>query len=216
MWEQSSIGTASFRISGWNLRVEHKPDGLRMTTSLDQSAQLGSLLSLTGSNFPMLAESFIRGDELHLIMPHSNRMDVGLEIALMVIQADDECFILETTLSLQTQSLDSYPGVRLDVAGSVPLVASTKNTARLFSSGMADHPDAKLLYVSVFVDERDQLSIHETTGGTQAIEFFGDFMEKGVIRKVQPWWVWSSPKLSDSQLIKFAESLSRRPLPLTS
>lgn len=214
MWEQENKANASFRVSGWKLEVQCGADDLRLVTAHDASADITGLISLVDSSLPSLAESFIRGDELHLIMPQAEGTAAALEICLLVIQADRECLIVESTLSLQTLWLGAYPAVKLDIPGNGPLVSSTKDSAKVFSRDKETHRPKDSLEVSVFVDERDQLSIDATNANSEGVHFFGEFMEKGVIRKVQPWWVWTCGSLRDTQIDKIVSSLGNRPLPL--
>jgi len=214
MWEQENNANASFRVSGWKLDVQCVSEGLRLVTAHDTSGDITGLISLVNSSLPTLTESFIRGDELHLIMPQAEETDAAIEICLLVIQADRECLIVESTLSLQTLWLDAYPAVQLDIPGDGPLACSTKGSAKVFSRDKDSHSPQNSLEVSVLVDERDQLSIDATNANYQGARFFGEFMEKGVIRKVQPWWVWSCGNLSDPQVDKIVSSLGKRPLPL--
>jgi hypothetical protein len=215
MWEQENDSDACFRVSGWSLRAQCRPAGLRLITSHDRSGDRTGEISFINRELPTLTESFIRGDELHLSMPQEDGNEAGIDVELLVIQADRDYLIVESTLSLQTLWLDAHPAIRLKLAGDDLITCHSKGTSRVYW-GSEQGVASDSLHVSVFVDERDQLSINATGDNSECLQFFGDFMEKGVIRKVQPWWVWTCRPLNDSQIYEIANSLAKRPLPLTS
>lgn len=215
MWEHENDSDACFRVSGWKLQVQCRPEGLSLVTANHQSEERTGAISLVNRDLPTLTESFIRGDELHLSMPQCEGNEAGIDVELLVIQADRDRLIVESTLSLQTLWLDAFPAIRLELAGNDPLTCSSKGTSRVYwGNKPMGGPDS--LHLSVLVDERDQLSINDTNENSGCLQFFGDFMEKGVIRKVQPWWVWTCVPLNDPQIYEIANTLAKRPLPLTS
>ena len=218
MWEQTAINAARFRVSGWELNVDCRTEGLQMMTRHDGCCDSASSISVVGESLPDVAESYVRGDELHLVLPQTNEGQSGLEIVLMVVQANRDLLIVESTLSLQTLLLDAYPAIDLNVGGdgavTTDRVASSLVFARSHRSSPGNEPRTRRPETRVLVDERDQLSIDSSSKNETGLRFFGEFMEKGVIRKVQPWWIWSGMTLSANQLQNAVESLADRPLPL--
>ncbi len=216
MWELDADHCAKFRVSDWMLDVVTRGDGLELSASSSHGASLGGQIQLAGLLLPPVTESYVRGDELHLIMPQTDGCDVGIELALTVIRADFHLFVLETVISLQTQWLDLYPRVEL----STGLKNSASNRWQMTPSGSSRwyDPSQKIANehsrFAVLVDPRDRFSIDESQAGDQRLSFFGDFMEKGVIRKVQPWWVWSIEEIVPIVRQQLAKELSARPLPL--
>jgi len=217
MWEPGEQGLNRFRVSGWSMEVACDPSGVRLAAIRDDDSSsttaVAGLISMPDSPLPLLTEQFVRGDEFHLAMPQSGADNAGLDIAITVILADHDQFIVETTVSLQTLWLDVYPAVALHVPGTGGIRHQPRSSAIVFSRAQSDsrHDSAS---VRVFVDVRDQVSLIADASHDECVQFFGDFMEKGVIRKVQPWWVWSRKELTETQCNQIADSLAKRPLPL--
>ncbi len=216
MWDLDEHGGASFRVSGWHLQVDYRPDGLRLSASNDGSQDCLAMISLSGGVLPGLGEQFIRGDELHLSMPQAEDGQAGLDLVLLVIKADRDCLVIESTLSIQTLLLDAHPQVELTIATDGPYVQAVQESAAVFTRSPSAKVQTEMPSVSILVDRRDELSINNENWANGKLTFFGDFMEKGVIRKSQPWWVWATTTPDPARLKALAEELSERPLPLTS
>ena len=217
MWERDEQGVACFRVSGWRLQVDYQPEGMKLIASQDSSQESVGLISLANGKLPVITESFIRGDDLHLAMPQNDNTDAGLDLVLMIVLVDRDCLVVETTLAVQTLLLDAHPTIELGIPGTGSLSSCSLDSAMVFSRqepvGVTrfDQPSVRVL-----VDKRDQLSIDPRSDSNLSLRLFGEFMEKGVIRKTQPWWVWSSVGLDDTRLRNLVVELAKRPLPLTS
>jgi hypothetical protein len=212
MWENVDQGKATFRINGWSLQVKATSEGVFLEASLASFALVAGRIAFSDEQLPPITEAFVRGDELHLMWDRVGSTKTGLALVVMVILADADSLVVESTVSIQTELLDVYPEVTLSLPGTGSAVSDDRRTAKVIGRT----PEAGKLAACVFVDERDQLSLSEVRQIAESIVFFGDFMEKGVIRKVQPWWVWCDGELSDSQRDQIASHLSERPLPLAS
>ncbi len=222
MWEQVAHHAAKFRVSDWTLEVDTQDGCLKLSASSEHGVSLGGRVELAGMRMPPVTESFVRGDELHLVMPQTDGCDVGLELALIVIEADSHLFVLETVISLQTQWLDLHP--RVDFAYCSREVCANRwmmkpmKSSRWYDPDQDDEEDdsddSEPLLLAILIDQRDRFSINESGAGGQQLSFFGDFMEKGVIRKVQPWWVWSREELVTIVRQQLVKELAARPLPL--
>jgi hypothetical protein len=215
MWEQELDDIACFRVSGWRLQVHCQPDGVRLISTEDSSEQSVGLISLVGGHLPPITESYVRGDELHLLMPQNDGTNAGLELVLLVVFADRDCLVVESTLAVQTLLLDAHPTIELGIPGDGVISSYSRESATVFAreevvgSKRFDRPSVRVL-----VDRRDQLSIDKGCDSAASLRLFGEFMEKGVIRKAQPWWVWSSVGLDDTRLRSLVVELAKRPLPL--
>ncbi len=215
MWDILNHGRASFRVSGWHFQVSRSADGIEVAVSQDDSTVSRSIVSLAGEPLPELQDSFIRGDELHWSMPPTSVDDAGVDLVFLIVKANRDQLVVESTIAIETLSLDSFPQVDIAPSGDGSLFNQRQLTADIYSwqrNGAND--DQPAIDVSIFVDERDQASVDPAKITGRSIPFFADFMEKGVIRKVQPWWVFSCDGLSGSQQGQLAVELSARPLPL--
>ncbi len=231
MWENPKRGEAEFRANGWKLIVEADERGVRLLTSRQRLGATMARIWLPQIALAGCCESFIRGDALHLSLSGTQTEPVGLDLVLMAVEADEDLLILESVLSLNTSLLDSHPAVELQVTtgqeqhGRSDVGHPPGNDARwtsIMDEGSAiwlhaqPHQENQQVTTSVLCDERDRLSLDRqrvAEGGP--IRFFGDFLEKGVIRKVQPWWVWSHRPISPQLAARIAGQLAVRPLPLT-
>src|SRR5688500_14843050 len=129
MWDLGMHGVATFAASGWRLRLTCQPDAVRFVVTHGSSSESVGTLSLLNDRLPALAESYIRGDELRLSMPPTDTTQAGLSVALLIIQADEDCFVAESTLSIETLLWDAYPTVELGLPGDGPLVRHTECSA---------------------------------------------------------------------------------------
>lgn len=217
MWDQDEHGGTSFRVSGWRLHIECQAAGIRLAMTHDSSPEVAGTISLVGCDLPPVTESFVRGDELHLRMPQTDGASAGLELALLIVQANQDFLVMESTLAIHTQWLDSHPLVELllpgDDANATFIQNSTRVLSRLQEPAKMQNGEPT---VSLLIDERDWHSMDESGMKLGSIRFFGEFMEKGVILKAQPWWVWSSTGPDPIRIRGLAAELANRPLPLTS
>ncbi|MGV3486697.1 MAG: hypothetical protein ACO1RT_19925 [Planctomycetaceae bacterium] len=206
---------ASFVVSGWHLDVTCQRDSVRFAVTHDASSESMGTISLLNDPLPALAEVFIRGDELHLSMPQTDATQSGLALALLVVQADRDCLVVESTLSIETLLLDAYPTVELGLSGDGPITCRTEGSANVFTRELNQSDANDRPKLNVLVDQRDHDSLCHRDDPDQSLRFFGEFMEKGVIRKTQPWWVWTSAAADAAQVKRLVAQLAQRPLPLT-
>ena len=223
MWDQDERDGTSFRVSGWRLHVEWAATGVRLVMKHDASREATGTISLVGGKLPPIADAFVRGDELHLAMPQNDGVNAGLDLVLLVVEANRDFLVVESTLAIQTLWLDAHPMIEVQLPGKGLLATYKQDSAAVYSRpNVPDGPGESgemrfdVPTVSVLVDDRDRQSIDESGKAAGTVRFFGEFMEKGVIRKVQPWWVWSSTGPDSARIRSLASELAKRPLPLTS
>ncbi len=215
MWELDKQDGASFRVSGWRLQVAVQPQGVQLIATEDASAPSIGSISLLGDKLPAMRESFIRGDELHLSLPPNEQTKAGIDLALLIVLADRDCLVVESTLALQTLLLDAHPTIELGVPGDGAVANHSHQSALIFArEGQIAKTPREQLAVRILIDERDQLSLDRDYQGTASVGLFGEFMEKGVIRKAQPWWVWTSGDWDTTRMHSLVAELAQRPLPL--
>jgi len=230
MWENPELGLAIFHTNGWKLIVAsgEAPDGdIRMLACRDGLVGASARVHVSGFAIPPCQESFIRGDALHLCFPETDAVPIGFDLVLMAIEADQGILVVETVVSLSTPLLDSHPAVEMEVGDGHP--GHPRWTGGLWKR-LLDGPEAMWVTApppksidgpkvttSLLCDERDLPSLApEDDGDLRRVRFFGDFLEKGVIRRVQPWWVWSNGLITRRKADQLSAQLAQRPLALTS
>lgn len=233
MWTQYSIGEARWQAAGWTLQIANDAQGIRLRVSNAESCDSEGVISLDGDRMPQANEMFVRGDELHLYLPQkvaetqssegsgraSGDCVAGLEVVFTPIVSEGGLLVVESTVSLQTQWLDVHPRLLIELPNQGKLNSVSNQSAIVFSSlpevGVPTGAStADALSAMVLVDERDRLSLAPFGKSEGGIRFFDEFMEKGVIRKIQPWWVWTLAPLNERRIAALCDELAQRPLPL--
>jgi len=230
MWELSGPCHAEFRANGWKLVVssgEPSVRGVRLLACREDLAGSAARIFIPGGQFAPCAESFARGDALHLCFPGTDLQSIGVELVLTAVEADQGMLVVESVVAITTDLLDVYPAIKLEVGAGHPgfpqwgkvTWESLADTDQATWLRAAARPAGEGPSVATFLlyDRRDHQSFKaacDTASGD--VEFFGDFLEKGVIRKVQPWWVWSNGPISRRTADRIAQVLAARPLALSS
>ena len=229
MWENPELDLAIFHTNGWKLVVAsgESPDGaIRILACRDGLVGASARIHLPGFAIPPCRESFVRGDALHLCFLETDAAPIGFDLVLMAIEADEGILVVETVVSLSTPLLDSHPMVEMEVGDGHP--GHPRWTGGRWKR-LLDGPDAMWVTAlpsksidgpkvatSLLCDGRDLPSLAaEGEGDLRRIRFFGDFLEKGVIRRVQPWWIWSNGLITRRKADQLSAQLAQRPLALT-
>lgn len=231
MWQKQSASHYRIHADAWCLDVQAGCWGITAQMVVADGLPESLAIELDGGVLPPLKDSFLRGSDLHLHLPQDDlpaqagsfvaasaqagatqagMTQAGLEAVLSVLRSDADVLVLEATLGLQTQWLDVHPAVRV----TLPYGGNAVMIERGSSLVVQRHDSAASQAASlvVLIDERDRWSV--APSATAGVRFFGDFMEKGVIRKVQPWLVWSRRSVDEAFLEALLDSLGSRPLPL--
>jgi hypothetical protein len=229
MWELSGPCHAEFRANGWKLVVtsgEPAVGGVRLLACREDLAGGAARIFIPGGQFSPCVESFVRGDALHLCFPDTDLHATGVELVLTAVEADQGMLVVESVVAVNTPLLDAHPTIKMEVGAGHPgfpqwgkvrweSLPDTDQTAWLRATA---RPAREGPGVATFLlyDRRDHQSRKPLNDTTPAdVEFFGDFLEKGVIRKIQPWWVWSNGSISRTTADRIAKLLASRPLALS-
>lgn len=244
MWEIVGPARAEFRANGWCFAALAQPTGLMQfcVSRLPADGPVGSPATPPSAvseveilfpehALPNCSECYARGDELHMSFPVSITHPVGLKLVLLAVEADASRLVIESVLAVNTDLLESFPELHLrQASGSQsPACESEHRSAaaivwhRVGTAGATKiskttrSSDESPLDLAVICDARDHSSLSaDWHAGEPCVRFWGEFLEKGVTRKVQPWWVWSTERLSPETVAEVAEHLAARPLPLVS
>lgn len=229
MWEIVEQGIAEFRTNGWKLVVasgEPHVGGIRLLACREEVVGATARIAVSDYSLPSCDECYIRGDALHLSFSLSDEHPIGLEVVLMAIEADQQVLAVESVVGIHTWKLDSHPSLVLELGSGHPgfpvwggasweRLADQREGVWMRGTGYGTVAGPRVS-TQLLCDHRDLDSLQSTdTEGASSVQFFGDFLEKGVIRKVQPWWVWSTGQLPRERLARLAGNLARRPLALS-
>jgi hypothetical protein len=158
---------------------------------------------------PTCDEQFVRGHRWQLNYPQEDSA-YGLRLSFEKIPTSGDALVIECCLSVQTDWLDSHPKVDFVLDGLTEIVSDNVNdhgSARIQRMGTQDSS------VAILLGPHDYP--HTTTlssPGKTSLRLFGEFLEKGVIRRARPWVVIGNQ--SDEQLIRLWDHLADSPLPL--
>ncbi|QDT12414.1 hypothetical protein [Planctomycetes bacterium K23_9] len=213
MWtiKANQLGQANWNTDQIKLTIDARGGDHGIHVDGDDGRQWFRLDAIEGKELSPVAEQYVRGNELHLWLPQGDN-EFGVKITLEPIASQQGgVFVLQATVSIQTTLLDSHP--KLDV---IAAANGTKAVGEIVGSGSPPVSiatrDGKPLAV-VLGKHDSPFTSSSSTGDQIALRLFGDFLEKGVIRKARPWFVFG--EVAEEQLLEYARELSNSPLPLT-
>lgn len=233
MWLCPEPGMAEFRANGWKLAITAEAanvDGsrnsaVRMMVCRDGLVGASAQICLPGIELPAVSDSFIRGDAFHLSFAERPEHPIGLELVLLGIEADEDQLVFESVISINTLLLDSWPQLELRIGtghpgqprwGEVPLIVlDESDSVRWWYAQPRQSGLGASVATHLACEARDLGSLDPSLPlDSRRLRFFGDFLEKGVIRRISPWWVWSNGILPRATGDRVAAQLEARPLPL--
>ncbi len=222
MWKLHDDGTATLATNkrSWTLQLSGGGKGIGLVESDSETV---ALVPVGADVLPELGETFVRGDELHVEYPQKES-SYSLHIVFKPISFSGDRIVLQAVLSIETTLWDSTPTIDMVTPGDGLMCLTPAD----LSSGPASS-DAAIgasavtgvsrgrFAVAIILAPRDYPSTLDLSDDEwMRLRLFGDFLEKGVIRKAMPWIVVDrSGKLpSDDELEEMAGSLAKAKLPL--
>jgi hypothetical protein len=167
---------------------------------------------------PRLADAYIRGNDLVVLYPEHRQQPYSLQLDFRALQSPGMRLGLELWVSVHTQLLECYPAVQ---------ISFRSQSAGLQSPALGD-PGAPLMiqheawtpsyssHIWVHPLDAPEASWSETSpGDRQSVLLFGNFMEKGVIRRARLQWWLGPASLDPAQVAALREQFATSPLPLT-
>lgn len=232
MWTTDQLGLAVWRdqASVWYLDARGGEHGVGViaTTEADdgafaESRRFVSLSPVDQDVLPTAGEQYVRGDELHVNYPQAVGSSYAVRLAFKPIETSKNSIVLEVTISIQTDLLDTHPKIDVDAfCGSIDSQVPTDPSGDDEVAGVGSAPisvaASKGHSVSVLLGPHDSpFTTNHSTDSLLRLRLFGDFLEKGVIRKARPWIVIdrSADAPSEEQLEEWWTKLCGSPLPLT-
>jgi len=219
MWNTNQLGVATWSDAGTQWPVDAQGGKAIQLALADSTVQFKPVESTT---LPAADEQFVRGRRWNVNYPQSEHQH-ALRMAFEAIDTTSESLLLEVTLSIQTDLLDTHPKIDIQFDGdSVETfnVISGSATAN-GHSGSAAVTTARSgnVFAAVFLGPYDSpFTTDLSTPESLKLRLFGEFLEKGVIRKARPWILLSHApsEPTESELQAIWEQLASRPLPLAS
>lgn len=223
MWSSDSLGRATWCDAGssWPIDARGGAAGISLWDHAEQSL-VASLQPVDQPRLPGVAEQYVRGRVWHLNYPQGAGR-YAMRLALRPIETTPQCLVLEIVVSIQTDLLDTHPMIDLDVTcesketlfpsdprGSL---AETHGGAAPISIGIG-----RDVCCSVLLGPHDRpCTADHSTESRLRLRLFGEFLEKGVIRRGRPWLVIErGGAIPDRErLTTWFNQLSESPLPLT-
>ncbi|KLU03192.1 hypothetical protein RISK_004504 [Rhodopirellula islandica] len=177
-----------------------------------------SLLPVGDDTLPVATEQSIRGDVWNVTLPQGDSQ-YSLRLALRVIEATETRLVIEPTLSIQTLLLDTHPTLDLTALGDCGAIFDEGDTLGDGSPPISTvklHGETGSIAVLLAPTDAPFTTDLRREGHLQ-LRLFGEFLEKGVIRKARPWIVLDRSKqgISESELQAYLKRLGETPLPLT-
>lgn len=194
-----------------------------------------------GAPWPAVAESYARGEDFVVVMPQTAASGFGITLQARLLESDQRRAVAELLIAIQTDLLDCHP--RLEIctppASLVTSASPASSVAGAAETGrsLANHPTASAADDGEGPGQAARLQLTEPAAGHAALLFgggdgpvqvdgageaaacfrlFGEFLEKGVIRKARPWiGLWRDGPPDDQELVDLLEQRRCRPLPLT-
>lgn len=223
MWTTDEIGLATWTESGssWSVEARGGKNGIGVLAA-DAGTRYVSLTPVDQNELPLAGEQFVRGDQLHLNYPQGDGL-YAIRLVLQPIVTETNLLVLEAMISIQTDLLDSHPKVDIDIDcqsidSIVPSDLSGDDEVEGAGSAPISLAANEQHCCSVLLGPHDRpFTTNHSTDSLLRLRLFGEFLEKGVIRRGRPWIVIdrSGTVTSEDRLQSLWQQLCESPVPLT-
>ncbi|MEM6779301.1 MAG: hypothetical protein AAF670_16730 [Planctomycetota bacterium] len=188
--------------------------------------ELAELVPVGDDTWGSADELYARSDSLHCVFGQGQGT-YALKVVWRMVSESSHRVILEPTISIQTSLLDSCPVVDLCLTGNPDAREPNDDSSSELANRVhattwnANSSSTALLTVGDASTTKEIRSGMDSDGLKTPVgvrlRLFGEFLEKGVIRKARPWLVFDRDgrTLSPSDQQKLAKQLDETPLPLT-
>ncbi|MEL6104755.1 MAG: hypothetical protein AAFU85_01905 [Planctomycetota bacterium] len=202
-------------MAGWSFEGSFCPLEVTPGTAVTLGRDGGAIeLSVSASQgLPELRDQYVRGDDLHLTFPQEEPHQFGIELCIRPLphigSAHAGWLGFEWMVSIQTTWLDSHPTVDLSATGA--------RDSKIAPEGVFQF-ESEVGRAAVVLGRHDAPFVSVLPNGEATrLRLFGQFLEKGVIRRARPWVLLGHGREGYPQgLIQgAAEALAESPVPLT-
>ncbi len=184
----------------------------------DRSEALHLSVANVGEDIlPIVSEQYVCGDAWKMHFPQTTGQ-YSLRLSVRVVHATATRIIWEPTFSIQTSLLDTTPSLALTSRGEPDeRIAEISSVLpdQVSVCACRGHDDGQLI---VLLGPNDAPFAKNRCSRTRLdLRIFGEFLEKGVIRKTRPWIVMDRGDggVSKEDLEDYCTQLCQTPLPLT-
>ena len=219
MWITNQLGVASWSDAGTQWPLDARGG---QAIRLGRTGATAQFKPVDNPTLPAADEQFVRGRRWNVNYPQSEHRH-ALRIAFEVISTTSESLLLEATLSIQTDLLDSHPKIDIQIDGNsverLACISGSEHPASQSGSAAVTTARSDSVFAAVFLGPHDSpFTTDLSTPESLKLRLFGEFLEKGVIRKARPWILLSHApsEPSQSELQAIWDQLASRPLPLAS
>lgn len=223
MWSTDQLGKAiwSDHHSQWAFDARGGEHGISIATA-DSASRLVSFGPVDQELLPKVAEQYVRGNQWHINYPQGDGR-YAIRLVLQPIETTSDQLVIEAMVSIQTDLLDSYPKVDIDIdCQSIDAIVPADPTGDDEVDGAGSAPISIAISqqhcCSVLLGPHDQpFTTNHSTDSLLRLRLFGEFLEKGVIRRGRPWIVidCSGKATSEDRLVSLWQQLCDSPVPLT-
>jgi hypothetical protein len=226
MWTTSELGLATWNDSGSRWSFDARGGDQGISIHLPDPGQRSVCFSpVDQARLPRVDEQFVRGDSWHLNYPQGSGR-YAVHVAWKPILTTLERLVIEALISIQTDLLDSHPTIDLEVEcqsiQSIVPPSQSRDRGDPITTVAATAP------ISIAIDEPSSVAVllgpHDrpfttdlSTDSRLRLRLFGEFLEKGVIRRGRPWIVIdrSGQPLAADPLISLWQQQLASPVPLS-
>ncbi|WP_442505969.1 hypothetical protein SH528x_004788 [Novipirellula sp. SH528] len=217
MWKTDELGLATWSDANatWQLNAIGGTQGIQLGLAGTEPSRV-QFCSVGEDLFPGATEQFIRGDELHVLLPQQEG-SYSIEAVFKPIASSEKRLVIEVILSLETRLLDTHPTVDLVAKGSSETAAASDSASSIGCDPISQ-ATSDMTSVAVLLGPHDApFTAKHSSGDELRLRLFGEFLEKGVIRKARPWIVLSTSDsaITSGELQDAYAKLCASPLPLT-
>ncbi|QDS86588.1 hypothetical protein EC9_07550 [Rosistilla ulvae] len=191
----------------WTLRSPLAAPDQGWRIDCGDAGEVDQLLAI-GSSVPMPVFQEADSPLEDLVVHYRQALEPGisLDVRYQLLTVSPARLVLQATYAVQTRAFETHPALQIAVPKLQQTELATINRSHIGSFHVAVVMQACDVAQANLIDD----------GKTSRVNFYGDFMERGVIRKCRLRIILSPLSEQELQADQELEALSREPLPLVS
>ncbi|WP_417747974.1 hypothetical protein [Rosistilla oblonga] len=191
----------------WTLRGPLQAPENGWQIGCGESSELDRLLALTSSvAMPVFQEADRPLEDLVARYRPIAEAGISLDIRYQLLNVSPSRLVLQATYAIQTREFETHPSLQIAIPGLPETELATINRAHVGA-----------MHLAVLMQPCDLAQARRVDAPQDGgIQFYGDFMERGVIRKCRLRLILSPLSQQELQAEEEFEALMREPLPLVS
>ncbi|TWT49171.1 hypothetical protein Pla22_43630 [Rubripirellula amarantea] len=217
--QDANIGCATWSDAHGELQFDAR-GGQHGITAGNANDTRFAIAPVGEDKLPTAGEQFVRGDQWHINYPQADS-SYALRIVLDIIESTPSTLVMECCLSVQTDLLDSHPKLDVECAcHDIDSIVPSDPYGKDDVTGSGTAPISTAVGTSttsiLLPPEDHPFTTNHSTDMLLRLRLFGDFLEKGVIRRARPWIVIDrSQRSTNESLEALWQQLCDSPIPLT-